>query len=100
MEYTEQQKAEFKEQFATRRTRQIVCVVVILAVILPLMMAEERADQGLLGMSVAVLGPLVLGVVVAGVIFSFRNWRCPACNRYLGKGANPVFCPRCGVELQ
>ena len=40
-------------------------------------------------------------VLVAGaLIFSFRNWRCPACNRYLGKQYSPKFCSKCGVVLQ
>jgi hypothetical protein len=39
-------------------------------------------------------------VLVAGLVFfSFQNWRCPACNGYLGKGWGPRFCPKCGVAL-
>ena len=32
--------------------------------------------------------------------FSFRNWRCPACNGYLGRSMSMNFCPKCGVELR
>lgn len=40
-------------------------------------------------------------VVIAGVIgFSFWNWRCPACKRYMGKhGFGIRFCHRCGARL-
>jgi predicted RNA-binding Zn-ribbon protein involved in translation (DUF1610 family) len=34
------------------------------------------------------------------LVFSLRNWRCPACNKYLGKGTLPHYCPNCGVELR
>jgi len=43
------------------------------------------------------------GFVVAalGVLwFSLANWRCPACEKRLGKDYNPRFCPRCGVRLK
>jgi len=39
-------------------------------------------------------------LVAAAVIFSFANWRCPACNGYLGRGINPKFCSKCGTELR
>jgi rubrerythrin len=39
-------------------------------------------------------------VVAGALIFSFVNWRCPACTRYLGRGWNPKFCPKCGVQLR
>ena len=32
--------------------------------------------------------------------FTFWNWRCPACNGYLGKGSNHRFCPKCSVQLK
>jgi hypothetical protein len=34
------------------------------------------------------------------LIFSFRNWRCPACDKYLGKAIGPRFYAKCGVALQ
>ena len=38
--------------------------------------------------------------MVAGLlIFSWQNWRCPACDRYLGKYPGR-FCPKCGVPLR
>ena len=51
------------------------------------------------GFSVQTLGVVFFALVVGVLIFSFRNWRCPACNRYLGRTMSPRFCPKCGVEL-
>jgi len=33
-------------------------------------------------------------------VFSLYNWRCPACNKYLGKQRSPKYCSKCGVALQ
>lgn len=71
MEYTEEQETAFKQQFAERRRRQIV-----------------------------VAGPAFVVLVISALAFSLWNWRCPACNRYLGKGARPRFCAKCGAPLQ
>jgi hypothetical protein len=43
----------------------------------------------------------VAGVCIAGaLLFSLKNWRCPACHRYMGKRAFGIrFCPGCGARL-
>jgi hypothetical protein len=43
---------------------------------------------------------LFVAALAAILIFTLQNWRCPACRKYLGKGAFPRFCPRCGVALK
>ena len=101
MEYTEQQKASFKEQFAVRRKRQIILAVPLIAVFIAFAMATNEENGGaLLGIPVSFIGPIFLTFVVGALAFSLRNWRCPACNKYLGKGIGPRFCPKCGVALQ
>lgn len=79
--------------------------------------SKRRRRQGALaGASVAVLaGMLVLLVrgegaspwfiagacVVAGLaVAALRNWRCPACGRYLGRRPRLGACPGCGVDLE
>jgi rubrerythrin len=47
-----------------------------------------------------VIGPVIVALVVGALVFSLKNWRCPACDKYLGKGISPSFCPKCGVALQ
>jgi hypothetical protein len=99
MEYTEQQKQTFKTQFSERRTRQIIVAVPLIGMVVLFALADE-ASQTVAGLPMAVFLPAFLVVVVGALVFSFRNWRCPACDRYLGKGSNPHFCPKCGVALQ
>ena len=101
MQYTEEQKASFKQVFAARRRRQIILAVPLVAIILGFaLLADDRKGGMVLGIPVAVAGPPLLVLVGAAVVFSFWNWRCPACEKYLGKGLGPRFCPKCGVALQ
>jgi hypothetical protein len=101
MEYTEGQKASFKQEFAARRKRQIILAVPLVAIFIGFaLLADDRNGGVVLGMPAAVVAPAFLVLVVGAIVFSFRNWRCPACDKYLGKGINPRFCPNCGVALQ
>ena len=101
MEYTEQQKASFKQQFAVRRQRQIILAVPLIAVFVGFALLSDRQNGGdVLGIPAALVAPVFLALVAGALIFSFRNWRCPACDKYLGKGMSPRFCPKCGVALQ
>jgi hypothetical protein len=101
MEYTEAQKATFKQEFAARRKRQIMLAVPLVALFLGVAIFSDEKDQAALpGIPMRVVAPVLVAAVVGALIFSLRNWRCPACDRYLGKGASPRFCPKCGVALQ
>ena len=101
MEYTEEQKATFRRQFAERRKRQIMLAVPLVGVFVAFaIFSDEKSQVALPGIPMTLFAPLVLVAVVGALIFSLRNWRCPACDRYLGKGASPRFCPKCGVPLQ
>ena len=91
MEHTESQKAEFMATYASRRTRQIVVSVALIALLVPVAISSERV-KGLTG--------LLFVLVLMAVAFSLKNWRCPACNAYLGRCFNPRFCQKCGVQLR
>jgi Zn finger protein HypA/HybF involved in hydrogenase expression len=45
---------------------------------------------------------LVLQVLVIAAFtgFSAANWRCPACNKYLGQDINRRMCRKCGARLR
>ena len=100
MNYTEQQKAEFKEVFAARRRRQIILAVPLVAVMIVLVMSSEGQSATIPGVPENVLLPTALFFVAGALAFSFKNWRCPACNGYLGKAMSPKFCVKCGAPLQ
>ena len=97
MQYTEDQKVEFKKQYSDRRRKQIFLTVAIVAVFIILFLSE--GNQSVLGIPRGTIAPVALLFVLGGIGFSFYNWRCPACNKYLGKSINPKFCVKCGVAL-
>jgi hypothetical protein len=99
VEYTEPQKEYFKAMFARRRRHQLVVAVPAMIAIVALILGDEPGAGAVYGLPVAIWAPALAIVVGTALVFSFLNWRCPACNRYLGRGLNPRFCPRCGVQL-
>jgi hypothetical protein len=99
MEYTEDQKRGFLAGFAALRRRQLLATVPLVVIVLLVALAERGAGYAV-GMPHAVWAPLAGLYVVGFIAFTLKNWRCPACRRYLGKGIGPTFCPRCGERLQ
>ena len=93
MEQTEYQKARVLEEFAARRKRQLIATIPVLVLLIGYVLLGERAEQ-------TAYPFILIGVVVVILIFSFRNWRCPACDGYLGRGLNPKFCSKCGAQLR
>jgi len=49
---------------------------------------RANVDLSAYGLSPVVFGPAFLVLAAAAATFSFANWRCPACNGYLGRGLN------------
>jgi hypothetical protein len=87
-------------EFARRKTRQIIATVPAILAIIPLVMLEGRESTGLLGLPAVAVAGLCIAVFIGVAVFSLKNWRCPACNGYLGKSFSPRFCPKCGAQLQ
>jgi len=83
------------QRFKQRRKRQIIATIPFIIGLILLIVGSERG-----GFSPAIVGPVFLTYVIGMLIFSFKNWRCPGCNRYLGKGMSPRFCQKCGIQLQ
>jgi hypothetical protein len=99
MEYTEQQKADFIEQFKLKRKKQIILAILVVPILVPAIILRGQPDRQLMGVGVEVYGPIFAVAVLAAMGFSLKNWRCPACNKYLGRGINPRYCPGCGIAL-
>jgi len=86
--------AEFKK----KRIRQMVAVVPAILAFLALISAERNPD-GLFGLTPNMVLAVSLAMIISVLIFSFINWRCPSCNKYLGKAFNPKFCSKCGTQF-
>ena len=90
---TESEKQKIQEEFAARRTRQRLAVLSAIVLILLMVLLENRTTE-------MVFTFLFLFVAGALAVFSFRNWRCPACEGHLGRGTGTRFCGKCGVQLR
>jgi hypothetical protein len=75
-QYTESEKAQFKELYATRRRNQLMMSIPLVVVIIGVVLTEDRAGGTILGLPRDVAGPIFLAIVAAGLFYSFRNWRC------------------------
>jgi hypothetical protein len=86
------------DEFARRRARQLRLGLVVFPVAMMAVWLKHSAqvDRYLSALSVV----LLTIVAAAALVFSITNWRCPACNVYLGKRANPGACPKCGARLR
>jgi hypothetical protein len=91
------EKRRVVEEFSKRSTRQLFITIPAI-VIAGLFFALKNFNHDPV---IADYAPKAgFAVVVALLLFSFKNWRCPSCNKYLGKGGAPVFCPKCGAQLK
>ncbi len=86
------------EEFRRRKKAQIIATVPFVLVLIPIIL-RDRIHRTILGVPTCFVGPIFFAIVVGMLIFSFSNWRCPACNSYLGKSWFIRFCPRCGAGL-
>ena len=99
MEYTEEEQASFKRQFATSRKRQIIMVIPLLAFYIAAALLTDEKTGLLFWMPRAITLTAFTVVLAGAIIFSLRNWRCPACKKFLGGGRHR-FCSNCGVALR
>ncbi len=95
-----QQENEIFEKFKEIKRKQYIVTAPIILVFILLMILYENPDFEIFGLGENILLPIAIVGVVAGLIFSLINWRCPACNGYFRKEINPKFCAKCGVKLR
>jgi Na+/citrate or Na+/malate symporter len=100
MTYTEDQATGFKSEFAMRRRRQMTVVVPMLAAMIALVVLAERESELPNDLLAQVMFFIPVALLLGGIVFSFNNWRCPACRKYLGKSLSPTFCSKCGIALR
>ncbi len=91
---------DVKRLFAQRRGRRFVVpgLLLILWFIIVFLSRSNPSFWGPSNKSLFMTLALFVGVQLG---FHIWNWRCPACNRSLGRSIrSPRFCPNCGVALQ
>lgn len=91
---------EVMAEFNKRRTRQYIAIIPVVLVVGVLILSGRGDSAEFVGIPMTIVGPVCFAAILAIVIFSLFNWRCPACNVYLGRGMSPTFCRKCGERLQ
>jgi hypothetical protein len=89
---------EITETFKRKRARQIMAVAPFVLAFIALLSVEHNST-GIFGLPRNIVVGIAFALIISVLIFSFLNWRCPSCNKYLGKAINPKFCSKCGVQL-
>jgi len=85
--------------FKARQGRQFIAIGMTLFTLLFLTLLYTRGD---------IFGAFSKGSIFASQIiaisafigFSYVNWRCPSCGKYLGSNINRRLCGHCGVRLR
>ena len=86
--------------FQRRKRRQFVAALPFFAIVIAMLLGGELNVGRFVGIPESLVLPIVAIAVLSFFGFSLANWRCPACNRYLGQRLNPKTCPYCGVGYQ
>lgn len=85
------------DEFSRRKLRQWLLAIPIGAAVVGLGWARRYPAHELM----TLMGPAAVVLALASGIFSYRNWRCPACDAYLGKYAwMQGRCPKCHTALR
>jgi hypothetical protein len=87
------------QDFRLRQSRQLLAMALTLFLLLFLVLIYKRTDifgefsrSGIFGLQIV--------LIAAFIGFSFINWRCPSCNKYLGGDINRRICRKCRIRLQ
>jgi Zn finger protein HypA/HybF involved in hydrogenase expression len=99
-DYTEEQQEQFMREFAAERRRQIIVAIGFAPFLVLLVAGSRRWGEDPLIQLPFVLVVLGFAAVVGLLVFSRKNWRCPACGKYLGRSIGVCECPGCGITLR
>ena len=92
-----------QEKFKKIKRNQIVAILgTIVFDIIMLIAIFTEVSSPIESMSIAtiIIVAIIACIVTIGVvIFTIINWRCPNCNKYLGRSIGSKFCKNCGEKL-
>jgi len=97
-----EQKRNEKEsmpEFKALQNRQIIAIAVALFLVLLAAVLYKRPD--LLGeFSKSALYGAQITIIGSFIVYTALNWRCPSCNKYLGRNLHQLRCRKCRTRLQ
>lgn len=92
------QNSEIYEAFARKKKRQnwiTALTIIIIIGMVPFRSFSSSVSpvfQNILLWSATLF-------IIALIVLSFINWRCPSCERWLGRETKMAHCKHCGVKL-
>jgi len=91
--------SQIKNEFRLRKSRQIRAIAA--AVLLIVFLAVIYNRPGPFGsLSKNTISAIQVMVIAAFIGFTSSNWRCPACNKYLGRDISKHGCRKCGARFR
>jgi hypothetical protein len=87
-------------EFRRLKNRHIILYFIgflIIGMLFYTLLYPEIKILGLSTIQIEISGITILGLIL---IYGTINWKCPKCNKGLGRLINPKYCPNCGVELR
>ena len=89
---------QITKDFRVRQSRQLFAMAITLLLLIFLVLLYKRPDLfGEISKPSIFAAQVVL--IAAFIGFSAANWRCPACNKYLGTDINRRICRKCRTRL-
>jgi hypothetical protein len=83
------------EMFKKRKRLVYILATLMFVFFIPIYIASNNTQS-----KIALIFAVIAGVIDFGIFISiFIIWRCPNCNKYLGKYVSSN-CPKCGVRLK
>ncbi len=80
-------KPSVPEEFRARQRRQKILAFGLFVVMTPVLVAIK-----LRRLSISWVIPIVV-LILGAMVYSLKNWRCPACQKVLGRSWNYQICP-------
>ena len=92
-----------KKEFASLKIKLKIGFICVLPFIIAFVMfagsAHPKSGEAY-GLPIIFWLPVCVLPFLIYIAFALKFWRCPTCKNYLGKNYNPIFCPKCGQQLQ
>jgi hypothetical protein len=82
---------QIREELAHRRKHQYLLFVATIALMVCAMFL--RFDK-------PVTDTILILLIVGSTILHNLTWKCPSCEKFLGKGLYPSACRKCGVQFK
>ena len=89
-----------KTQLRKLQIRQVLMSIIVLLIFGVLFYVLYYPDTVILGLNNEQIEKISFVLLPLYVLFSAINWRCPSCNKNIGRLINPKYCTKCGVELR